>query len=157
MVGPSGAGKSSILNLIPRFYDVDSGQVNIDGVNVRDVTLESLDRKFHLLVKVILFNDTIRANIAYGCPQALNPKYSLRQKRQQLMTLLKSCLTGTTLWLVRGEKLSGGQRQRISMLAQCWNAPILLLDEATSALDSASERKVQHAQGVYQMDELLLL
>ena len=150
LVGPSGAGKSSILNLIPRFYDVDSGQVNIDGVNVRDVTLESLRSQISFVSQeVILFNDTIRANIAYGCPQALNSEILAASKAAAAHDFIKELSDGyDTVVGERGVKLSGGQRQRISIArAMLRNAPILLLDEATSALDSASERKVQHAIG----------
>ena len=122
LVGPSGAGKSTILNLIPRFYDVGSGSVRIDGQDVRSLTLSSLRGAIALVSQdVILFDDTVRANIAF--PKGYD-----------------------TVVGERGAKLSGGERQRIAIArALLKNAPILLLDEATAALDAESEREVQAA------------
>ena len=141
LVGPS--GKSSILNLIPRFYDVDSGQVNIDGVNVRDVTLESLRSQISFVSQeVILFNDTIRANIAYGCPQALNSEILAASKAAAAHDFIKELSDGyDTVVGERGVKLSGGQRQRTYCSRNATECTILLLDEATSALTQHPSEK----------------
>ena len=150
LVGPSGAGKSTILNLIPRFYDADQGQINIDGVNVCDVTLDSLRAQISLVSQeVILFNDTVRANIAYGCPGAKESEIIDVAKAAAAHEFISELAEGYDTEVgERGVRLSGGQRQRISIArAMLRNTPILLLDEATSALDSASERKVQEALG----------
>ncbi len=148
LVGPSGAGKTTVLNLIPRFFDVDSGAVLIDGQDVRDVTLASLRARIGLVSQeTTLFDDTIRANIAYGkrgaseeeivaAAQAAAAHDFIVDLPQQYDTRVGGL----------GEKVSGGQRQRISIArAILKDAPILLLDEATSALDTESERQVQAA------------
>jgi subfamily B ATP-binding cassette protein MsbA len=130
IVGPSGAGKSTIINLIPRFYDVQSGRITVGGFSVRDVTLDSLRGKIALVSQeTALFDDTVRANIAFA-------DTFIRDLPQGYDTLVGE----------HGVKLSGGQRQRIAIArAMLRNAPILLLDEATSALDNESERAVQAA------------
>lgn len=150
LVGPSGAGKSTILNLIPRFYDVDQGRVTIDGTDVREATLESLRSQISLVSQeVILFNDTVRANITYSCPDATEADIVAAAKAAAAHDFILELSDGYDTEVgERGVKLSGGQRQRISIArAMLRNAPILLLDEATSALDSASERQVQAALG----------
>ncbi|MDK9721525.1 MAG: ABC transporter transmembrane domain-containing protein [Rhodospirillales bacterium] len=148
LVGPSGAGKSTILNLIPRFYDVQSGVIAIDGQNVRDVQLESL-RSVAALVsqEVVLFDDTIRANIAYGRQGASQEEIEAAAMAAAAHDFITALPQGydTTVG-EHGVKLSGGQRQRLAIArAMLRNAPILLLDEATSALDTESERAVQTA------------
>ena len=148
LVGPSGAGKSTILNLIPRFYDVDSGRITIDGTDVQDVTFESLRGAMALVSQEItLFDDTIRANIAYGRPDASEDEIIEAAKNAAAHDFIMKMPDGYDTYVgERGTKVSGGQRQRLAIArAMLKNAPILLLDEATSALDTESERHVQSA------------
>jgi ATP-binding cassette, subfamily B, bacterial MsbA len=148
LVGPSGGGKSTLLNLIPRFYDVENGRVTIDGHDVRDVTLASLRARIALVSQeVSLFHDTIRANIAYGRPTASDAELRQAAALAGAAEFIEAMPQGyDTVVGERGAKLSGGQRQRVAIArALLKNAPILLLDEATSALDSESERAVQSA------------
>jgi len=148
LVGPSGAGKSTILNLIPRFYDVTEGSVTIDGTDLRDVTLASLRANIALVSQeVSLFDDTVRANIAYGRPDADEQDIIAAAKGAAAHDFIIGLADGyDTLVGEHGIRLSGGQRQRLSIArAMLKNAPILLLDEATSALDTQSERQVQAA------------
>ena len=150
LVGSSGAGKSTIMNLIPRFYDVDAGSVAIDGVDLRDVTLASLRANIGLVSQEIsLFDDTVRANIAYGRPEASEAEIVEAAKRAAAHAFIEALPQGYDTQVGgQGAKLSGGQRQRVAIArAMLKNAPILLLDEATSALDTASERQVQAALG----------
>jgi subfamily B ATP-binding cassette protein MsbA len=148
LVGPSGGGKSTILNLIPRFYDVQRGSVSIDGRDVRAVTLASLREQIALVTQEpFLFDDTIRGNIAYARPDA--PQADIEQAARaaaahEFITALPQGYDTPVGEL--GSRLSGGQRQRIAIArAFLKDAPILLLDEATSALDTESEAKVQEA------------
>lgn len=148
LVGPSGAGKSTILNLIPRFYDIDAGTITIDGTDVRDVTLESLYANISLVSQeVMLFDDTVRANIAYGRPGASEADIEDAAQHAAALDFIRELPLGfDTMVGERGIKLSGGQRQRLAIArAILKNAPILLLDEATSSLDTESERHVQQA------------
>jgi len=148
LVGPSGAGKTTILNLIPRFYDVDAGSVRIDGVDVREVTFESLFRAIAIVSQeVTLFDDTVRANIAYGCAGASDEQIETAARAAAAHDFIQELPEGyDTVVGEQGLKLSGGQRQRLAIArAMLKNAPILLLDEATSALDTESERQVQAA------------
>jgi subfamily B ATP-binding cassette protein MsbA len=148
LVGPSGAGKSTILNLVLRFFDVQQGSVEIDGQDVRTVTLASLRRSMALVSQeVMLFNDTIRANILYGRPDAGEEDIIEAAKAAAAHEFIQQLPNGyDTMVGERGLRLSGGQRQRIAIArAMLRNAPILLLDEATSALDSEAERQVQTA------------
>ncbi|MCH2393444.1 ABC transporter ATP-binding protein [Oceanibaculum sp.] len=148
LVGLSGAGKSTVLNLIPRFYDVTAGRVLIDGADIRDVTISSLRRNIALVSQeVMLFDDTIRANIAYGSPDADEEAILAAARNAAADEFIRDLPQGyDTMVGERGVKLSGGQRQRIAIArAMLKNAPILLLDEATSALDTQSERLVQAA------------
>ena len=148
LVGPSGAGKSTILNLIPRFYDANSGSVTVDGHDVRDVALESLRRCIGLVSQEIsLFDDTIRANIAYGRPGATEEEITRAAIDADAHDFITGLPDGYDTHVGgRGVKLSGGQRQRIAIArAMIKDAPILLLDEATSALDTETERQVQAA------------
>lgn len=148
LVGASGAGKTTVLNLIPRFYDVDGGAVRIGGRDVRDLTLDSLRASIALVSQeTALFDDTIRANIAYGRPGAAQEEIERAARdaaaHDFIMTLPEGYDTAVG---ENGLKLSGGQRQRIAIArAMLKDAPILLLDEATSALDSESERAIQEA------------
>ena len=148
LVGPSGAGKSTMLNLIPRFYDVDGGAIAIDGQEIGSVTLASLRGAIALVSQeVSLFDDTVRANIAYGrfgAPQADIEAAAAAAGADRFIRELPQGYD--TLVGEHGIRLSGGQRQRLAIArAMLKDAPILLLDEATSALDSESERQVQAA------------
>lgn len=148
LVGPSGAGKSTILNLIPRFYDIDGGAVTIDGIDVRDVTMASLHANIALVSQEItLFDDTIRANIAYGRSGASEQDIFDAATNAAAHDFIRALPQGyDTMVGEQGVRLSGGQRQRLAIArAMLKNAPILLLDEATSALDTQSERQVQAA------------
>jgi len=148
LVGESGAGKSTILNLLPRFYDVKSGSIKIDGQDVRDVTLKSLRGNMALVSQeVAIFTDTLRENISYGTPGATDEQITEAAKLAVAHDFIMEQSDGyNTKVGENGVKLSGGQRQRISIArAMLRNAPILLLDEATSALDANSERLVQTA------------
>ena len=148
LVGPSGAGKSTILNLIPRFYDATSGRVTIDGIDVRTVTLASLRDRIALVTQEpFLFDDTIRANIAYARPKASQAEVEAAAQEAAAHDFILELPQGyDTLVGEGGARLSGGQRQRIAVArAFLKNAPILLLDEATSALDTHSEIQVQQA------------
>lgn len=148
LVGPSGGGKSTILNLIPRFFDVHSGMVSVDGHDVRDVSLSSLRGQIALVTQEpFLFDDTIRGNIAYARPQAspgeIEQAAQAAAAHDFIMTLPQGYDTPVG---ELGSRLSGGQRQRIAIArAFLKDAPLLLLDEATSALDTESEAKVQEA------------
>jgi subfamily B ATP-binding cassette protein MsbA len=148
LVGPSGAGKSTILNLIPRFFDVNEGSITIDGQNVRSVTLASLRGAIALVAQeVSLFDDTVRANIAYGRFGASSAEIETAARAAGVDEFIPQLPQGyDTLVGEHGVRLSGGQRQRVTIArAMLKDAPILLLDEATSALDSESERQVQAA------------
>jgi subfamily B ATP-binding cassette protein MsbA len=148
LVGESGAGKSTILNLIPRFYDVTEGSVRIGGQDIRDVTLQSLRASMALVSQeVAIFNDTVRDNIRYGTLSATDEQIEAAAKSAVAHDFIMELPNGyDTVVGENGVKLSGGQRQRVSIArAMLRNAPILLLDEATSALDANSERLVQTA------------
>lgn len=148
LVGPSGAGKSTVLNLIPRFYDVTGGRVTVDGMDIREATLASLRSAMALVSQEItLFDDTIRANIAYGRLGATEDEIVEAARHAAAHDFIMELPQGYDTFVgERGVKLSGGQRQRLAIArAMLKNAPILLLDEATSALDTESERKVQAA------------
>ncbi|MGI2296265.1 ABC transporter ATP-binding protein [Paenibacillus sp. GXUN7292] len=148
LVGPSGAGKSTLCSLLPRFYDVDSGAIKIDGVNIRDMTLESLRSHIGIVQQdVFLFDGTIRDNIAYGKLNATEEEIWEAARRAQLEEMLLSQPQGLdTVIGERGVKLSGGQKQRLSIARMFLKNPqILILDEATSALDTETEQAIQSA------------
>ncbi len=148
LVGASGAGKSTMLNLIPRFYDVTSGRLLIDGVDVREMTLSSLRAGVALVTQEpFLFDDTVRANIAYGRPTARDAEIEASARAADAHEFITALPQGyQTVVGEAGMRLSGGQRQRLAIArAMLKDAPILLLDEATSSLDSESERQVQGA------------
>ena len=150
LVGPSGAGKSTILNLIPRFYDVGSGAITIDGQDLRSVTLKSLRGAIALVSQEsLLFDDSIGANIAFGRKGAGPEEVAAAARLAAAEDFITALPAGYDTQVgTRGTKLSGGQRQRIAIArAILKDAPILLLDEATSSLDSDSERQVQQAIG----------
>ncbi|PZU19039.1 MAG: multidrug ABC transporter ATP-binding protein [Shinella sp.] len=147
-VGSSGAGKTTICSLLPRFYDLDSGAILIDGQDIRHFTLNSLRSSIGIVQQdVFLFAGTIRENIAYGRLNASEAEIREAARRAQLDTLILSLPDGLdTVIGERGVKLSGGQKQRLS-IARIFlkNPPILILDEATSALDSETEFAIQSA------------
>lgn len=148
LVGESGAGKSTILNLLPRFYDVTGGRILVDGQDIRDVTLQSLRTNMALVSQeVAIFSDTVRDNIAYGTEGAAEERIIEAAKSAVAHDFIMELPDGYNTRIgENGVKLSGGQRQRLSIArAMLKNAPILLLDEATSALDANSERLVQTA------------
>jgi ATP-binding cassette, subfamily B, bacterial MsbA len=148
LVGPSGAGKSTVLNLLPRFYDVSAGSIAIDGQDVRGVTLSSLRAALALVAQeASLFDDTVRANIAYGRLSASDAEIEAAAAAAGANHFISELPQGyDTLVGEHGTRLSGGQRQRIAIArAMLKDAPILLLDEATSALDNESERHVRTA------------
>jgi ATP-binding cassette, subfamily B, bacterial MsbA len=148
LVGASGAGKSTILNLIPRFFDVDEGRISIDGQDIRSVTLASLRAAIALVAQeVTLFDDTLRANIAYGRFGATEAEIEAAVRAAGADGLIRELPNGYDTQVgEHGVRLSGGQRQRLAIArAMLKDAPILLLDEATSALDSDSERQVRVA------------
>ena len=148
LVGPSGAGKSSLVNLIPRFFDVSAGSISIDGHDVRDVTLASLRAQIGKVTQeTVLFNDTVRNNIAYGQPDVPLSKVEEAAKMALAHDFILRMPEGyNTMIGEKGVRLSGGERQRLAIArAILKNAPILILDEATSALDTESEQFVQAA------------
>ena len=148
LVGESGSGKSSIINMIPRFWLPTKGRILVDGHDYKDVTLTSLRDNIAIVTQdVFLFDDTIRANIAYGMPNAREEEIQAAVKAAALESFVESLPNGLDTSVGEaGDKLSGGQKQRISIArAILKNAPILILDEATSALDSESERHIQDA------------
>ena len=148
LVGLSGAGKTTLVNLLPRFYDVTGGAILIDGMDIRDVTLKSLRQTIGIVTQeTVLFDDTIANNIAYGLPgstpQALEEAARAAHAHDFIMTLPDKYQTRIG---ERGQRLSGGQRQRLAIArALLKNSPILILDEATSSLDAESELLVQDA------------
>jgi subfamily B ATP-binding cassette protein MsbA len=148
VVGSSGAGKSTLVHLIPRFFDVSGGHILIDDSDVRDVTLESLRSQIGIVTQeTVLFNDTVRNNIAYGQPHVSQKQVEEAARAARAYEFIKGLPDGyNTMIGERGVRLSGGERQRIAIArAILKNAPILILDEATSALDSESESLVQSA------------
>ena len=148
LVGESGSGKSTISDLIPRFHDVQHGAVKIDGVDVKDVTKESVRRLISVVTQEsILFNDTIANNIAFGKPDASIEEIIEAAKIANAHDFISATEEGYQTNIGdRGNKLSGGQKQRISIArAVLANSPIMILDEATSALDTESEKLVQGA------------
>jgi subfamily B ATP-binding cassette protein MsbA len=148
IVGTSGAGKTTLVNLLPRFYDVSDGAVLIDGVDVRRVTLQSLREQIGLVTQdTVLFNDTVRANIAYGLKGVDEARIESAARAAFAHDfILDLPRRYDTVIGERGSRLSGGQRQRIAIArAILKDPPILILDEATSALDAESERLVQEA------------
>jgi len=148
LVGSSGGGKTTLANLLPRFWDVSAGRITVDGVDLREVTLASLRAQLAVVnQETVLFNDSVRANIAYGRPDLSSEEVERAARMAHAHEFISAMPEGyDTRVGEKGVLLSGGQRQRIAIArAFLKNAPILLLDEATSALDAESEREVQRA------------
>ena len=148
IVGPSGAGKTTLVNLIPRFFDVTTGRILIDGRDLRDLTLASLRRQVaQVTQETILFNDTVHNNIAYGQPDAKRSLVEQAARNALAHDFILNMPQGyQTMIGEKGFRLSGGERQRLAIARAIFkDAPILILDEATSALDSESESLVQAA------------
>ena len=148
IVGPSGGGKTTLCQLIPRFYDVQSGSISIDGKDIRDVTQKSLHQNIGIVQQdVFLFADTIFENIRYGKPDATEEEVIEAAKRAEIYEDILAMPNGFQTYVgERGTLLSGGQKQRVA-IARVFlkNPPVLILDEATSALDSVTEAKIQRA------------
>jgi subfamily B ATP-binding cassette protein MsbA len=148
IVGRSGAGKTTLVNLLPRFYDVSAGAILIDGVDVRDATVASLRKQIGIVTQdTVLFDDSIARNIAYGSPEATPQQIESAARAANAHDFISALPKGyETMIGERGQRLSGGQRQRVAIArALLKDAPILVLDEATSALDTESELLVQDA------------
>jgi len=147
-VGPSGAGKTTISSLIPRFYDVDKGSITIDGMDIRDMTKESLRSQIGIVQQdVFLFTGTLRENIAYGKLDATKEEIEHAARQAHMEEFINELPNGYETQVgERGLKLSGGQKQRIAIARMFLkNPPILILDEATSALDTETEKIIQKA------------
>jgi subfamily B ATP-binding cassette protein MsbA len=148
IVGRSGAGKTTLVNLLPRFYDVTGGSILIDGVDIRDVTLKSLRRQIGIVTQeTVLFDDTIANNIAYGLPEAGRESIEAAARAAHAHEFIQALPDKYETKIgERGQRLSGGQRQRLAIArALLKDSPILILDEATSSLDAESELLVQDA------------
>ena len=149
LVGASGSGKSTLADLIPRFHDVYSGEILIDGINIKDLKIRSLRSLMGIVTQeAILFNDTISNNIVLGTTQTVDPEQVAHAARiaNAYDYIMKKEQAFDTNIGERGGKLSGGERQRLTIARAVYkNPPVLILDEATSALDTASERLVQNA------------
>ena len=148
IVGLSGAGKTTLVNLLPRFYDVTGGAILVDGVDIRDVTLRSLREQIGIVTQdTVLFDDTIAANIAYARPSATHAAIEAAARAAHAHEFIQALPEGYQTRIgERGQRLSGGQRQRLAIArALLKDSPILILDEATSSLDAESELLVQDA------------
>jgi ABC-type multidrug transport system fused ATPase/permease subunit len=148
LVGPTGAGKSTLVSLVPRFHDPQTGAVLIDGMDVRQITLDALRRNISMVLQdVFLFNGTVRENIRFGRPDADDAKIEAAAKVANAHEFIEQLPFGYDTEIgERGVKLSGGQKQRLSIArAVLKDAPILILDEATSAVDTETEALIQQA------------
>ena len=148
LVGPSGGGKTTICHLIPRFYEIDSGAITVDGLDIRTIDRQALRKNIGIVQQdVFLFNGTIRENIAFGNFSATDAEIIEAAKKANIHEYISGLPEGyDTTTGERGVKLSGGQKQRIAIArAFLKNPPVLILDEATSALDNATEMLIQDA------------
>ena len=146
LVGPSGSGKTTFCSLLPRFYDLTSGEITIDGINIKDITLKSLRNSIGIVQQdVYMFSGTIKQNIAYGNPDATDEEIIEAAKNASIHDFIIGLENGYDTFVgERGTRLSGGQKQRLSIARVFLKNPkILILDEATSALDNESERHIQ--------------
>ena len=146
LVGPSGGGKSTLCNLIPRFYNVKDGRITLDGVDIRDITLNSLRKNIGIVSQnVFLFDGTIRDNIAYGATDASDEQVIDAAIKANIHDYIMTLPNGYDTEVgERGIKLSGGQRQRVAIARVFLKNPkLLILDEATSALDNVTEMQIQ--------------
>jgi subfamily B ATP-binding cassette protein MsbA len=161
IVGHSGGGKSTLVSLLPRFYDVDSGEILLDGTPIRDYTLKNLRDNISLVSQdVVLFNDTIMNNLSYGELRNHSQEEILRAANAARVSEFADDLPNGLETMVgdRGVLLSGGQRQRIAIgRALLKDAPVLILDEATSSLDTRSERRIQEALSELMKDRTTLV
>ena len=160
LVGNSGGGKSTLVNLIPRFYDVKSGAIKFDGIDIRDISLESLRHHISVVFQDnFLFTGTIRENIMLGNPNATQEMFDNAIKSAHLEEVIESLPDGLdTVLGERGTSLSGGQRQRVAIArAMVRQSPIVILDEATSALDNKSEAVVQKALDALMQDKTVFV
>jgi len=148
LVGPSGAGKTTVCNLVPRLYDVRDGSVRIDGIDVRDVKLDSLAQSVGMVTQdAHMFHETIRSNLNYAKPEATDEELHAALRAAQIWPLIESLPDGLdTVVGDRGYRLSGGEKQRLAIARLLLKAPdVVVLDEATAHLDSESEVAVQRA------------
>jgi len=160
LVGPSGAGKTTLMNLLPRFYDVTSGAILLDGHDVRDLTLASLRKQIGKVTQeTVLFNDTVRNNIAYGQPDVPMARIEAAARAARAHDFILQLPEGYDTQIgERGARLSGGERQRLAIArALLKDAPILVLDEATSALDTENEAEVQVALATLMQERTVLV
>jgi ATP-binding cassette subfamily B protein len=148
LLGPTGSGKSTVVNLIPRFYDVTKGRITVDGVDIRDVTIESLRKNIGIVQQdVFLFVGTVRENIAYGRPDATQEEIERAAKAARIHDFIMSLPYGYDEWVgERGVTLSGGQKQRIAIARTLLLDPkILIFDDSTASVDSQTEFLIQQA------------
>jgi ATP-binding cassette subfamily B protein len=148
ILGAPGSGKSTLVHLIPRFYDATEGRITIDGVDVRDVTLESLRKNVGIVMQdVFVFGASIRDNIAYGADDATTEQVIRAAKIAQLHDYIEETPRGYDTWIgERGVRLSGGQRQRLAIARTLLiDPPILILDDSTSSVDMGTEYQIQQA------------
>ena len=148
LVGPTGGGKTTICHILPRFYEILEGSITIDGVDIREFSLESLRSKIGIVAQdIFLFGGTIKENIAYGRLDATDEEIIEAAKMANIHNFIETLENGYDTYVgERGVKLSGGQKQRVSIArAFLKNPPILILDEATSALDNVTEMQIQKA------------
>jgi len=148
LIGPTGSGKTSLVNLIPRFYDVTAGSVCVDGMDVREMDLVTLRKQIGIVLQTsLLFSDTITANIAYGRPEATMEEVVAAAKAAQAHEFIEGFTNGyETIVGERGVTLSGGQRQRVAIArALLMNPRILILDDSTSSVDTQTEKLIQAA------------
>jgi subfamily B ATP-binding cassette protein MsbA len=160
LVGPSGAGKTTLMNLLPRFYDVTGGAIVIDGHDVRDLTLASLRKQIGKVTQeTVLFNDSVRNNIAYGQPDVPMAKIEAAARAARAHDFILQLPEGYDTQIgERGARLSGGERQRLAIArALLKDAPLLVLDEATSALDTENEAEVQAALATLMQERTVLV
>jgi len=148
LVGSLGSGKSTLAHLIPRFYDVDAGSITIDGIDIKDVTLNSLRRNVGIVQQdIFLFSDTIKQNIAYGAADARMEQIEAAAKAAYLHDFIKSLPDGYDTWVgERGITLSGGEKQRLAIARTLLTDPaILILDDSTSSVDPGIEHLIRQA------------